>query len=243
MSETVIMNFTHTYAADDFETADGVWIDCTDITGTNCYCDAEAQEKLRLRIAPYSAAGIHFIDSGNYHYLSKLWAEKIAEPFSLVLFDHHPDMQPPRFEGVLSCGGWVRALLEESRWLQRVYIIGASIALKTEMQGYEGRLHYITEEEAISFPQLGKNFFLTAEEKIYLSIDKDVLATSEVHTNWDQGSLSLQQLTYQLQCIFRETQVIGADVCGEDPELADAAHKTQNRAVNRTLHHLLNSYL
>lgn len=243
MSETVIMDFTHTYAADDFETIDGIWIDCTDITGTNCYCDEEAQEKLRAFIAPYPAAGIHFIDSGNYHYLSKLWVEKITEPYSLVLFDHHPDMQSPRFEGMLSCGGWVRTLLEESQWLQRVYIIGASAALKEEAQGYKERVNYITEEEAVSFPQLGKNFFLTAEEKIYLSIDKDVLATTEVHTNWDQGSLSTEQLIHQLHCIFHETKVIGADICGEDPALDDATLKAQNKAANRTLHHLLNTYL
>ena len=243
MCETVIMDFTHTYAADDFEAADMVWIDCTDITGTNCYCDEEAQKELRTRMAPYPAAGIHFIDSGNYHYLSKLWAEKLAEPYSLVLFDHHPDMQPPRFEGMLSCGGWVRSLLEENRWLQHVHIIGASAALQTEAQGYGERLHYITEDEAVSLPQPGKNLFATAEEKIYLSIDKDVLATSEVHTNWDQGRMTLRQLTHLLHRIFSEAQVIGADVCGEDPALAHAEHQAQNKAVNRALHHLLNTYL
>ena len=78
MSEKVVLDFTHTYTKKDFpEEWDMVWEDCSAITGTNCYCDEDAQTLLRQRLAPYNATGIHFIDSGNYHYLSKLWAEKI----------------------------------------------------------------------------------------------------------------------------------------------------------------------
>ena len=40
-------------------------------------------------IAGYPAEGIHFIDSGNYHYLTKLWTDKLRVPFSLIVFDHH----------------------------------------------------------------------------------------------------------------------------------------------------------
>ena len=38
-----------------------------------------------------------------------LWMEKITEPFSLVLFDRHPDTQRPSFGDITSCGGWVRS--------------------------------------------------------------------------------------------------------------------------------------
>ncbi len=49
---------------------------------------------LKERIATFQPEEIHFIDSGNHHYMSKLWTDKITSPFSLVVFDHHPDMQP-----------------------------------------------------------------------------------------------------------------------------------------------------
>jgi arginase family enzyme len=244
MSEKVVLDFTHTYTKEDFpEEWDMAWEDCSEIIGTNCYCDEDAQTLLRQRLAPYNTAGIHFIDSGNYHYLSKLWTEKIQEPFSLVVFDHHSDMQLPRFEGVLSCGGWIRALLEECQWLEHVYIIGASSSQKAQANGYEDRLFYITEEEANLFFQLEKKFFLTREKKIYLSIDKDVLASTEVHMNWDQGSMTLENLKRQLRMIFQEAEVIGVDICGEDPEQTYAPYIARNKAVNRELCNFLDSYI
>ena len=244
MSEKVVLDFTHTYTKEDFpEEWDMVWEDCSAITGTNCYCDEDAQTLLRQRLALYNATGIHFIDSGNYHYLSKLWAEKIQEPFSLVVYDHHSDMQLPRFEGVLSCGGWIRTLLEESQWLEHVYIVGASSSQQAQTSGYEDRLFYITEEEANLFSQLEKKFFLTRENKIYLSIDKDVLAPTEVHMNWDQGSMTLDNLKRQLRMIFQKSEVIGVDICGEDPEQTYAPYIERNKAVNRELCNFLSSYL
>ena len=62
---------------------------------------------LKRMIADYPAEGVHFIDSGNYHYLTKFWTDKLETPFSLIVFDHHPDMQPPLFDNILSCGSWV----------------------------------------------------------------------------------------------------------------------------------------
>lgn len=76
-------------------------VEARDIPGTNCYCDEDAMNTIRSRIAPYSSGGIHFIDSGNYHYMTRIWLEKISEPFSLLVFDNHTDMQPPAFGGLL----------------------------------------------------------------------------------------------------------------------------------------------
>ena len=56
--------------------------------------------------------------------MSKLWTDRIQEPFSLIVFDHHPDMQPPRFGGILSCGGWVLEVLKSNAFVQNVIIIG-----------------------------------------------------------------------------------------------------------------------
>lgn len=32
----------------------------------------------------YSTAGIHFIDSGNYHYMTRLWLTRMDQPFCLA---------------------------------------------------------------------------------------------------------------------------------------------------------------
>ena len=97
MSEQIplIMDFTGVYRDEPFFMQhDFRWLDCRDLRGTSCYCDEEAVKQLRERMAAYSPCGIHLIDSGNYHYVSKLWTDRLERPFSLVLFDHHPDMQP-----------------------------------------------------------------------------------------------------------------------------------------------------
>ncbi len=83
-------------------------LDFQDIPGTNCYCDSLAEEEIGKRIIPFGPEGLHFLDSGNYHYLTKLWLELVKEPFELLVFDHHTDMQHPAFGGILSCGGWIR---------------------------------------------------------------------------------------------------------------------------------------
>lgn len=72
-------------------------LDCQDIPGTNCYCDSLAEEEIGKRIVPFGPEGLHFLDSGNYHYLTKLWLELVKEPFELLVFDHHTDMQRPAF--------------------------------------------------------------------------------------------------------------------------------------------------
>ena len=129
-SDVTIMDFTGIYEKERFYRGVHVhWIDCRDIQGTNCYCDEEGEQALRRKIAPFSAEAIHFIDSGNYHYMTKLWTEKLQEPFVLAVADHHPDMQPPLFQELLSCGCWVNRVLEENPYVKKVVLLGADAEL------------------------------------------------------------------------------------------------------------------
>ena len=124
------------------------WLDCSKIVGTDCYCDDDAIKEINALIdnaecssnsinannCAETAPGIHFFDNGNYHYMSKLWTDRVNEPFTLIVFDHHPDMQPPRFGGILSCGGWVLEVLENNKFVQNVIIIGVADRLVEEIQ-------------------------------------------------------------------------------------------------------------
>lgn len=51
--------------------------------------------------------------------------------------------------------------------------------------------------------------------KIYLSIDKDVLNKDCAFTDWDQGSLTLDQLIYAVQILGESCPIAGADITGE----------------------------
>lgn len=74
----VVMNFSGIYRWEPFALDKRLThIDCSDISGTDGYCTREAAEKINKRIAKLGPEGIHFIDNGNYHYVTKLWTNMI----------------------------------------------------------------------------------------------------------------------------------------------------------------------
>jgi hypothetical protein len=234
------------------------WFDCTQVDGTDCYCDDEAQAILRQQIESVrgDSFGIHFFDNGNYHYMSKLWTDCVQEPFDLVVFDHHPDMQPPRFEGILSCGGWIKEVLDHNKFVQNVTVIGVADHLVEEIREdltqansaeILNRVTFIRESELNSFGKDPSASPLWASLRMtlpcHISIDKDALSTAEAATNWDQGSLTFEQLADTLQNLAQNRKILGIDVCGErardmgfeDTATADAL----NNALNEKLYHTL----
>ena len=126
----LVLNFSGAYLAQGFvswleaEGAEKVLADASEIEGTCCYCDREARARIGALLSA-ELPGLRWLDSGDYHYVSYLLAMRERKPFHLLLMDHHPDDQAPAFgEEVLSCGSWVKALKEESRWLRSVLSIG-----------------------------------------------------------------------------------------------------------------------
>lgn len=99
-------------------------LDFTSLTGTNGFCDDTAVAEIRRRIAEFPASGIHFLDNGNYHYLTRFWCEKITEDFVLVVYDHHVDLRKPVFPGLMSCGSWIRDVLLRNTHCRGILIIG-----------------------------------------------------------------------------------------------------------------------
>jgi len=264
------------------KSADIHWLDCTKIVGTDCYCDDDAVKAINEMIDKAESRGktecsgiienrdnskcsntsandvaeqpaIHFFDNGNYHYMSKLWTDRVQEPFSLIVFDHHPDMQPPRFGGILSCGGWVLEVLENNKFIQNVVIIGVADHLADEIREeltQTGNSQILNKVTFIKESELGKEIPLSSfvhqrsglSSNIYLSIDKDALAPAFAATNWDQGSLTLDALKKFITEIAANHKILGIDICGErahDFE-GDANHTVQkadslNNSLNREL--------
>ena len=242
-----IQNFTGVYAEQPFMQGlrgrDGTrYIDCSDIPGTDCYCDDEAVEAIRKRIADAGithARGIHFFDNGNYHYMSKIWTDMVQEPFSLVVFDHHPDMQEPRFGNILSCGGWVKKVLEENKFVQSVTLIEVADHLAEEIPPHdkvmiirESELYQIpgqARNDAIRIPDQARNDAIAntvqtswrpwsrhlESASLYISIDKDALSHAHAATNGDQGSLGLEHMKAIISEIAKDRKIIGVDICGE----------------------------
>lgn len=125
-SENYILDFTHIYMNKNIEKESNLLhIDCSDISGSDLYCTKEAEKKIKQRIDEHGIHGIHFIDSGNYHYITKFMTDKIQKKFSLVLYDHHTDMQESMIEGMTSCGDWAGQVLEQNENLVQLILVGA----------------------------------------------------------------------------------------------------------------------
>ena len=163
-------------------------VDFSGLQGTNCYCSAESAEQIRRSVASLPLEAFHLIGTGDYHYQTLFWLERIREPFCLVLFDHHPDDQPGAFgESLLSCGGWVA----EAR---RLPLLRADCWIR----------------DAADFPTLAG----LPELPLYLSVDLDVLSEQYARTDWDQGQMSLEELLSALASLRSTRRILGVDLCG-----------------------------
>ena len=158
------------------------------------------------------------MDNGNHHYLTHLVTEMIPFPYSLILIDNHKDDQPPAFEGILSCGGWVLEARKQANLKKDIYI-GRNSDIEAALNSLDPNI------------------------PVFLSIDKDVLSENEVMTNWDQGDMSLLELTDLVKTIKNRFSIIGCDICGEPEPTSSSQDIKKSMEVNMCLIKLMNTYL
>jgi len=202
--------------------------------------------KIRKKIS--DVLGLHrkkypvFLGSGDFHHVSEVLTSKINEPFSLIVFDFHPDWDtlPPRF----GCGSWVTQALKNKN-ISKCVLIGMGSddlsfpvlqtanlkALKNnrlEIYPYKhkpSRVYFRgIDSNKINWHQLEKEdltkFTLglinrLPTKKIYISIDKDCLKKDFTLTNWEAGFLRLDQLLMIIRLFRENLDIIGLDVTGD----------------------------
>lgn len=208
-------------------------LDFTTLSGTNGFCDDAAADEIRRCIANFPARGLHFLDNGNYHYLTRFWCEKITEDFALVVYDHHVDLRKPVFPGLMSCGSWIRDVLLRNSHCRAVLIIGPERAqadiIERELQSLADdqpprssapvRVSCFTEDDILDGRAARELPHILDELRlpVYISIDKDVLSRKVLRTNWDQGIMTEAELHRELSRFTTAPQIhiLGADICGE----------------------------
>ena len=178
-----ILDFTGVYD-DEFakEKTSLTWIDCTDITG----CE---------RVDSVGIHGIHFLDSGNYHYVTKIMTDRIKEPFSLVVFDHHTDMQKPMIEGLTSCGDWAGKVIKDNPYICQLILVGPEKKDINAIGLRSNKLITYSAQEIRAEAMESKTNQIDLSVPVYISIDKDVLDESISETNWSQGHMKLGTLS------------------------------------------------
>ena len=270
-NENLILDFTHVYCDEYIKDIDRFrYMDCSDIEETDMYCSKNAYEKIWGRIEPYGIQGIHYIDSGNYHYISKIITDHITEPFGLVMYDHHTDMQIPMVPEMMSCGDWAGQALSQNKNLRQLVIVGPPESdIEQTLESYSGsqsgRLLTFSAED---LPK-NKLKLIRTDLPLYISIDKDVLGTEYTETNWSQGDMSIDGLERLLSVFLggqgeeknsdacrddernagdiRHSRILGIDICGEIqtdisvPEYLEAEEK--NEKVNIELFRFISEHV
>ena len=200
--------------------------DLTALEGTNCYCDAEAAASIRSALSALPVRALHWIDTGDYHYISRFWLEKAAlehpgRPFALLLFDHHPDMQEPAFGDVISCGGWARDSFTGIEELSQVLMLGINPDLEIEILDlvFDGVLAVTSDDLRHTGDALGQDVLemlslLDPGIPVYVSIDLDALTPEYARTDWDQGVMTPVQMETVLRYVAGSHEIIGVDICG-----------------------------
>lgn len=191
-ADVLICSFTGVYEREGL-TEDYDTVDLSDLSGTRMYIDDASELEIRKRLEAAGFPGdygIRFLDNGNYHYMTRIMASFIKEPFDLITFDNHTDDKPPAFEGVRSCGSWRLDAALENKYLRRSMLIRRAGDMK---EGYTA-----------------------SELPLYISLDKDVLSEEVLSTNWDQGSMREEELTLILKELYKTRRIIAFDICGED---------------------------
>ena len=81
------------------------------------------RKEIAERLHPELRNSITFIGSGDFHHISSILTSQFQEPFSLIIFDYHPDWDilPPRY----GCGSWVREALNNTS-ISKCLLIGVS---------------------------------------------------------------------------------------------------------------------
>lgn len=209
--------------------------DLSSLSGLSCYCDPSNIEYLSS-LTYSKIPRLHFIDSGNYHYISYMHLQHIRTDFKLILFDNHPDAKKADFP-LLSCGSWVLDSLKNVEYLKYIDFRGTDPLLMDEVKqdiinkGFTQK-QYDKENRIYRFQRSN----LSDPLPIYLSIDKDVLSENYARTSWTHGIMNLSSLICITGQLIKENEILGIDICGEsDLDFLDPSSCKLNEDTNRIL--------
>lgn len=155
----------------------------------------------------YGKGGFHHYTFG----LCKTIACKRSKNYMYLHVDNHSDSYY-KTDGCLAGNSFVENLDEEPE-AKDVFFIGVESLL-----GRWDCDHTIIGQKALISKKAKKILRKALREKpqldVYPSLDLDVLTTTEINTDYDQGILELKHLLNIIDVIEREKNIISADILG-----------------------------
>lgn len=233
------MTFMHTSTRDGLET---VYknkfkkvIDFTGVSGIHTMCNMENIETM-AKMTEHKPNQMFYLGNGNYHYLTLMLTQNISDPYTLIVFDNHNDAGIVPFEKVTTCGSWIDDALHRQDNLKQVLIIGVQNKdEKTININHSSRLSVIR-KKAMNKQTIKAHIADIPTKNVYISIDRDILSPREVETNWNQGTMTTDQLTMLIADILRDHTLIEGDICGDivwtyKNVSKDYAHRTADQSI------------
>jgi arginase family enzyme len=184
--------------------------------------------------------------SGDFHHVTLALLRRISEPFNLLLIDKHPDwvrgvpvmhcgtwlahaLRLPNLKRVFHVGGdrdFDNGYRHLAPWREiesgRITVVPA---IRHFTRGRWRRIPHealrVAHDEPATVERIEQVLAAQArallEAPLYISIDKDVLRSSEVVTNWDAGHLTLEEVTSVIRTArsLAKERLIGADITGD----------------------------
>ncbi|PAA34950.1 arginase [Pseudomonas fragi] len=131
------------------------------------------------------------------------------------------DLQNPQFKGA-NLGALCRGDLQLFPWQHAPTKVWGRIGDGAGHEQHENLLHWrnLADQDWPAFLQ--ELILSLPTEAIWITVDKDVLASEDAATNWDQGGMRLTHLLQALRALATSKRVLGIDVCGE---FAKAEHR------------------
>lgn len=183
------------------------------------------------------------LGSGDYHHLTLALLQQHQAPFTLVLFDNHPDwMRPPH---QYHCGSWIYTAARLPQ-VERIVIIGLENGDLAGKKFLAGDVESYHKQKIVLLPysaveaqvcqekdsqqqtvrlesKLKQNLAAGIQEilaaittmQVYISVDKDCLRSEDAITNWEQGTLPLETVLASIKAIGEVHQIVGADTVGD----------------------------
>ena len=221
-------NFTGVYNKQDFyKDFNYKLFNDEKLVGVRGYMDDDVKACLINEIKTKGKlSSIHFLDSGNYHHLSRIYIELINESFNLVVYDNHTDMQFSAFGNILSCGSWIADAYTTHKNLNKIFIVGADKRYIEDCK--------FKNDERVVFIESIMNIALDKSLPVYISVDKDVLSKDEFVSDWDHGKMSVATLIGELKYLIKNIKALGVDICGE-PATNDNFNIDLSNHINKEL--------
>lgn len=190
-------------------------VDLKELKGIHTIASDETIFAINQKMISRDTQNIYFLGNGNYHHLTLAVMYTYTIPFTLIVFDHHNDALPLSYLGFTSCGSWIKDAIAQIKTMKEVIVIGVSKE-NTPIEAIEDNLNvrYVT-PETFTEKTMDSLFESILTEHIYISVDRDVFSTDVVSTNWDQGTMSLEQVTKTIAYLTDRHTLIGGDVCGD----------------------------